>query len=174
MDDSLAERIVKRKLSAVDWTKNGAIIVVSGLIVYLFFKIMPPAIAPIFGAAVAFFADYTVRNSFLEFEYILADGKIVINKIIAKRKRKPYLTIENSSIEVIAPDNEIELKKYGADQVKRKVDVTSEKEAKGRYFILYTEKAKGERVILFFEPDILIMRAMKKNYSSKFISGEHK
>ncbi len=97
--DIFLEQIVVKKNTGIDLLKKVGIIV-AGLIIIVISLFVLPAVVPILGsisfvfAAGAIYGMWFLLTSFnVEYEYILTNGEIDIDKIVAKRKRKRLITV---------------------------------------------------------------------------------
>ncbi|MCX7615506.1 MAG: hypothetical protein N2Z65_07105 [Clostridiales bacterium] len=169
MIDFIAKTRLRKILTTADWVINILFLSFGGLFIYLFFQNVPSKYAPILSLVVAYIMTVRIKGSYIEFEYILNEDEFLVDKIISKKKRKSFIKINNSAIEIIAPAKEEYLKKYNTDEITLQKDVLSDKKAFIKYFMIYTDEQKGERAVLFFEPDGLMLKGMKNKFESKFV-----
>lgn len=99
--DILVEQIVKKRNTSADTAKKAGIILglsLSVVIVFVFFSWLMPI--NLFVAAGLIYIEFMLITGFdCEYEYIVTNGEIDIDKIIAKRKRKRLLTVKTSAFE---------------------------------------------------------------------------
>ena len=86
-----------------------------------------------------------------EFEYIVTNGELDVDKIIARRSRKRMCTIRPVEVEIMAPYNDEYKNQYDRGEFALTVDASSSKYAQNRWFILADTKKWG-RVRLMWEP----------------------
>ena len=92
--DFYAEYLVPRKPTAIDMVKKGLIGVAGAALAavfFLFFFAMFPL--NLAGVALIFYLTYLLMTGIdTEYEYILTNGEMDVDKIIGKRKRKRLIT----------------------------------------------------------------------------------
>ncbi len=100
--DNFAEQLVKKNETSSDKTKRllttvGGIALTVLLAVFGFITLGNPVLS-LLGFLLAVAAGYgtffIVQSSHIEYEYAFTNGELDIDKIIAKRKRKPLLSVE--------------------------------------------------------------------------------
>ncbi len=100
--DNFAEQLVKKNETSSDKTKRllttiGGIVLTVVLAVFGFLTLGNPVLS-LLGFLLAVGAGYgtffIVQSSHIEYEYAFTNGELDIDKIIAKRKRKPLLSVE--------------------------------------------------------------------------------
>lgn len=96
--DVFLEQIVAKRSTGTDTLKKVGIFVALFIIIILSFTVLQ--LVPIIGslwmfviAGAIFGAWYLLTNMSVEYEYILTNGEIDIDKIIARRKRKRLITV---------------------------------------------------------------------------------
>lgn len=111
--DIFVEQIVKKEATGKDWTLRIIIGIAMGVLAAISVFIF--LIIPLFGLLLLFGVIwggyYLITNTDCEYEYIVTNGEIDIDKIIAKRKRVRLITAKASSFEAFgeyenAPDTE--------------------------------------------------------------------
>jgi hypothetical protein len=172
MNDIIVEQLVEKRADARSFgirllaVAAGAVLTVLPLIIEMLF--IPPesqggllALLPFTLAAGVFVIVLLFRRTDLEYEYILTNGELDIDKIMGKRKRKRMLTSVNCrSFDVLAPMIPKYEHEYGKVQLKR-VDISSSQDATGRWFAVYVGD-KGVRTLLVFEPNVKMLETLKK------------
>lgn len=115
MSDTYVECLVKAKQSILSKFFMVFLIVLTVLFV-IAMPVIPPAmlIALITGAGAYFVNLY----SNLEYEYLYLDKEIVIDKIMAKTKRKRVAAYDVGRIEILAPVHSHQLDSYRGRNVK--------------------------------------------------------
>lgn len=112
--DIFVEQIVKKEVTGKDWTLRIIIGIAMGILiaVSLFvFLFIFPVLGLILFFGVIWCGYYLMTNTDCEYEYIVTNGEIDIDKIIAKRKRIRLITAKASAFEAFgeyenAPDTE--------------------------------------------------------------------
>lgn len=107
--DIFHEQLVKHHRTAGDYVKIVGIIV-GALLLFLILVVAVPvlvgsavgmlsSICLLVGVAVLFCAYYLIVNTGIEYEYILTNNDLDIDKIIGKRKRRRLLTVKVNTFE---------------------------------------------------------------------------
>lgn len=100
--DIFVEQIVKKEVTGKDWAIRTAIGLGMGILLavslFVFLFIMPILGLPLF-VGVIWGGWYLITNTDCEYEYIVTNGEIDIDKIIAKRKRVRLITAKASAFE---------------------------------------------------------------------------
>lgn len=102
--DIFVEQIVKKAASGKDWAMRVIIGIAMGVLsaasLFIFFFILPIPAAGLLLVVGIFWGGYRlITNSDCEYEYIVTNGEIDIDKIIAKRKRVRLITAKASTFE---------------------------------------------------------------------------
>ncbi len=157
--DYFAEYIVKRKKQAKDFLIIIATVILA-LIVTLISLIATLYISglALLLAGVAWWGAYRIINTRnIEFEYILTNSELDIDKIMGKSERKRLLTIDLTHIERSANIGDESFEQQGNKTVLNYAgDLTSD----GLYFIDFSKEAEAYRVI--FQPSRRILEGLKK------------
>ncbi|MCL1820414.1 MAG: DUF6106 family protein [Oscillospiraceae bacterium] len=104
-----------------------------------------------------------IRHLDIEFEYIITNGELDVDRISGKRRRKRLLTVDSRNFEIIAPDNESNFSPYAKAEFKQTIDASSN--ANPRWFAVGPSKMGG-KLLLYFEPNEKMLDAFKK-YNSR-------
>jgi hypothetical protein len=102
--DIFHEQIVKKKLSGLRLLAMIAVIVGFALAIiaaFVFLSLILP-MAMLIIAGLLYLAWFVVTGFNIEYEYILTNDELDIDKIIAKRKRKRLISIKMSSVSEFA------------------------------------------------------------------------
>lgn len=144
MSNTYVECLVKQKQSGLSKFFKGVLIfltVVFGLLMFLGFVIALIA-ALITGVAAYFVNLYTD----LEFEYLYLDRELVVDKVMAKSKRKRVATYSVDRIEILAPIKSYHLDSYKNRDVKVKdYSIGEELQPDMRYAMFYEG---GQKILL--------------------------
>lgn len=154
--DTFVEKIVSRKKGA----KEGLIalgIIFAGIIVFFalqtvtaIFGINLGSVGLLLGAGIIYLAYRLIIGLNVEFEYVVTNGDIDIDKIIARRNRKRIFSASCKDFDIVA-----RISSSGYEEAVRnakvKIDVTSMPNSPDAYYA--TLNYKGERTIVIFEPD---------------------
>lgn len=104
--DSYSEQLVTKVRTATDTVKIVIIMLLSALIASaaVFFAVISGAILLLLlGIGVIFLGIWLVSGMSIEYEYIITNTDLDIDKIIGKRKRKRMITIDLTRAEDFAP-----------------------------------------------------------------------
>lgn len=157
--DIFIERIVARRKKPQDHLITAAIIF--GVIIALLVIPAIPMIGglwPILAAGLIYVGYLFITSRNIEFEYAVTNGDLDIDKIISQRKRKRIFSSSCKEFEVVA---KLGSDKYTHDirSIKNRIDATSFIDSPNVYFAAL--KYKGERTVVFFEPDKKMLDAFK-------------
>ena len=109
----------------------------------------------IFGMVVLF------RRFNIEYEYILTNGELDVDKIMGQRSRKRILDSANCrAFDVLAPLTPEYQREYIKEQLKI-MDLSSSPDAPDRWFAIFNRE-KGGRTVLIFEPGERLLEGLKK------------
>lgn len=163
--DIFYEYIVKRKMDAKDYLFIAGIILLALLLTFIFtFTIVAQYLFGMWlllDAAAWWGAVFLIRQRNLEFEYILTNNELDIDKIMARQRRKRLLTINFKEIEVCARTHDVMFK----HQLERTegltvIDAAGNPEEENVYFVDFS--ADGARKRVLFQPNEKIIEALKK------------
>jgi hypothetical protein len=104
-------------------------------------------------------AWYLMRSFNLEFEYILTNGELDVDKIVAQSKRKRLVTFDFKNIEMMAPLKECYRGEYEQTSITKKIDA-SIGTGEGTYFVRFP--GKEGMTVLFFNPDDRIISGARQ------------
>ena len=107
-------------------------------------------------AGIIYGAWYLIRSYNLEFEYILTNGILDVDKIIAQSKRKRLTSVDLKNIEIMAPVNPSYRREYDGEGIAKKIDASTGGERK-EYFIKFSSGKDG-MTVLRFNPDERILK----------------
>lgn len=164
-DDTFVEELVVRKNGVKNLLIGVGIVLVAIVLIVACFLFL----APLFPALLVILvvgAYLGIKFQGVEYEYSFTNGELDVDKIMAKRKRKTLVSIDQKQIRVMAPytaEYESETKDYQIAQV---MDVSPSKNAAGRWFIIY-EDDTGKNVFLVLQPSKRFREAMKKYLRSR-------
>lgn len=159
--DMYIERIVKKELDYLDYLIMLGTILLSFIAAYIIMSITGPlyfgvGLALVIALGVFGYLIITSRN--VEYEYSLTDGDLVIEKIIAKRKRKRIFSGSCRQFEMIDMVSSDKHKK-AVNGAMVKIRAASSMNSEGAYFFITQYNHK--RAIVYFEPDSEILNSIK-------------
>ncbi|MDR0294292.1 MAG: DUF6106 family protein [Oscillospiraceae bacterium] len=142
--------------------------------------LLPFILAGLFGIDLTMLAPVTFVGAFwgmillfrrmnLEFEYIVTNGEMDVDKIMGRRTRKRLLTVDCRIFDILAPYKPEYRNEYESKTIVNRVDVSSHVNAPGRWFAVYHAK-DGRRTLLVFEPSERMLDAFRLFIRSKIKS----
>ena len=160
--DSYCEYIVKKKNGGKELTIQ-ALIVVAALAVFALFMVLG-AVIPNFSmitTLLAFGALYggyrLITNMNVEYEYIVTNGEMDIDKIIAKRSRKRLLTVNARTFERFGPFKETD---HASENYANRVYACSTPNDPGCYYAVLNHQTMGH-ILLVFTPNDNVLNNLK-------------
>ena len=104
-----------------------------------------------FVAGIVYGAWYLITSLRLEFEYILTNNEMDVDKIIAQRRRKRLVTVDFKNIEIMAPKTDKYKRDFDPNGIKTVVHAETG-DPKDEYFVKFSSEKTG-MTLLFFNPD---------------------
>lgn len=159
--DVFCEYIVKVKKNPVELTISalGIILAVILLGFSLFFLFTPfSSFVLLIDAGVVYGAYILITHFNVEYEYILTNGDIDIDKITAKRKRKRVLSFSTKEFEIVAP--------YKQGENYTNVLDLGTRNYEDAYYAVFSKD--GQKKTLVFNPPQKMIEAMK-TYSPRTV-----
>jgi hypothetical protein len=166
MDDAFMEKIVTRKKTGQDYLKIFGLIVGSFVILaaIMMFGGYISFMVPLLLVGLGYGLWYMLSSMNREYEYIVTNGDLDIDMIIARRKRKRVYSGKSKEFELMA--------KVGSDDYKdalkgnrKLLDCSSSIQAPDNWFIL--TEYKSERLMVIFAPDERMLKSLKRFNPSK-------
>ena len=104
----------------------------------------------------------------MEYEYILTNDELDVDKIIARERRKSVISVDVRSFEIFAPVKDEYKREMENPEIVQKIDASSSVKSTKRWFAVFDYEEK--RTLLMFEPGkkmrasirMLIPRAYKE------------
>lgn len=161
--DIFIEQMVKKKRKLVDFALVAIImmlgLILSALAVYLILIFVPYMIfiSFIIVFAFMFFAIRIAQGTKLEYEYSVTNQYLVIDKIIAKRRRKNVVDIKMSNIDTFCKIND---KRLDNIKINKSVFACEDYEDEDTYVIVYHDPKYGTKAVAF-NPNDEIFNAMR-------------
>jgi hypothetical protein len=157
--DIFIEKIVSRRKGPQDLLLTLGI-VIGGFILTLIILNIPflSSFALFFAVGIVYLVYRLITSRNIEFEYAVTNGELDIDKIISQRKRKRIFSASCKDFEVMA---RVKSSHYNHDvqNIKNKIDAASSIDSPDVFFA--TLHYKGERTVIFFEPDQRMVNAFK-------------
>lgn len=163
--DSIIEHLVKRKnspkITALKFLSIFGTIVLEFVLAGLL--LMFPGwsfIILLLMAGAVYGLWYLLKYFDIEYEYIVTNGEMDVDKIISQSKRKRIATINFKTMEIMAPMGGMHKREFENQSIPKTIDASISPDEKGAYFIVArTEKLGFFRII--FSPDEKIIESAK-------------
>ena len=161
--DIFVEQIVKKEASG----KTIALKVIIGIaaaiicVISVFLMLIGFAIALFIALGALYGAYYLMTNLDVEYEYIVTNGEIDVDKIIAQRKRKRLLTVKASNFEHFGKLADAAALGTGVTVINAEGTSANASES---YYADFTHSAFGN-VRLIFTPEEKVIDAVKPYFS---------
>lgn len=150
--DFFNEYIVKKQKNAADFAKIAGIIL-GGLVLIFILMLFMRFVGSLFlllAAAVIYGMYYFISSQSIEFEYIVTNGELDIDKIIARRRRKRLVSVDSKDFEYFAPYSEKYSREYSAQDINKKINAAGTLNADNVFFAVYHKN--NEKICLIFQP----------------------
>ncbi len=166
--DIFLEKIVKQKKSINDYAVIFGLVILSLCLILFIMSISAlSAFFPLLGCGIIWIAYILIKGRNIEYEYIVTNGDLDIDKIIAQRKRKRIFSATAKDFEIIAKKSGPKYD-YNVQNIKKKLITVSSLNSPDVYF--GTLVKDGEKTVVFFEPTQKMLESLKKyNPMSVFI-----
>ncbi len=164
MSDTYVECLVKAKQRGI--FKFLSVLLTILAVIFFFSMFFLSYIGLLLMAIAGVGAYFLKMNTDLEYEYLYLDKELVVDKVMAKSKRKRVASYSLSRMEIMAPIRSYHLDNYKNRQVKVKdYSVGEELKPDLRYAIYYEG---GEKIL--FNPSPEMVKAMKNAAPRKVFS----
>ncbi|MDD2440845.1 MAG: DUF6106 family protein [Eubacteriales bacterium] len=161
MNDAFMEKIVQRRKTGKDYLTIVGLLVASFVLLtaLMMFGGYISFLVPILLVGIFYGLWYLLTNMSREFEYIVTNGDLDIDMIIARRRRKRVFSGKAKDFEIMAKVNSDEYR--DAQRGKQKLlDFSSSIQAPDNWFFI--TDYKGERCLVVFAPDERMLKSMKR------------
>ena len=155
MDNRYVEKLVSKK------TEISAIVLrISVLVIALFFSyVIASLIGFVYGLIAIFFLGYLTWYVFfmtsVEYEFVLVNNELTIDKIYGKNKRKTQHTVDVSKCEVIAPIESTYVSGYHRNTQMKAFDYTSGENNEPVYILIVSYGASTAKIYMEFDQKML-------------------
>ncbi|MDD6735040.1 MAG: DUF6106 family protein [Clostridiales bacterium] len=156
--DIFCEYMVKHKKSAKDSVLNVLCVILAVILsmAIMMFFLRFAAIAVLVVAGIWYGVAYIIRSNDIEYEYILTNSILDIDKIMAKKMRKRVMSINFKEIACCEPANG---RLAPADSSVKMYDFTGDITGKSVYYVDFNKD--GSRVRVYFQPNAKILKNLK-------------
>lgn len=162
--DIFVEHMVKRRPSGKDIGLMLFYAILAGVIFIAGVFLSPAVLGPfsfagvVVGVAAVFGAYYLISNMNIEYEYIITNGEIDVDKIMAKRRRKRLLTANARTFEAFGP---YRAQEHAGSEYTSRVYAAESTDENNAYYAVFTHVKLG-KTLLVFTPDDRVLEALKK------------
>lgn len=164
--DVFIEHMVKRKKSVLDAIMAFIIIAIGLCLLYFAtYLVVWPALMLLAAAGIIYATYKFVMRINMEYEYIITNGELDVEKIINRRTRKHVETVNIRLLEDFAPGGTEKESRYLGDRSIKKI-IVCESVKSGYYYMTYTQD--NRKKILFFTPNDEIIAHIRKVNPGKF------
>lgn len=159
--DVFLEKLVVRKKSGKDYMMFAGMILATLLVILIILSI--PAISQlglgfILAAGCIYLAYRLITSRNIEFEYVVTNGDLDIDKIISQRKRKRIFSASCKDFDIVASVKSNSFSQ-SVQSIKNRIDASGSPNSPNTYFA--TLNYKGEKTLLLFDPDERMLNNFK-------------
>lgn len=167
MSETYVECLVKAKTSTLAKFGKTVLITLTVIFIIAIFVLPPLMMFAFIGALLTGVGAYFV-NLFtdLEYEYLYLDKELMVDKVMAKSRRKRVATYQLDRIEILAPVKSYHLDNYKNRNAKEKDYSIGEVLQPDRRYAMYYEG--GEKILL--SPSEELIKVMKNVAPRKIFS----
>lgn len=159
--DTFMEKLVARKKTLADHLINAGIVLAVVLLIMLSMSIdvlRQLGINLLFAAGVIYLGYWLISSRNIEYEYIVTNGDLDIDKIISKRKRKRIFSANCKDFDIVSKVKSNSFSQ-SVQSIKNRIDASSSMDSPDAYFI--TLNYKGEKTLVIFEPNERMLKNFK-------------
>lgn len=167
--DVFIEHLVKKKPTGTDTAKKVGIIlavVVIAVLCFTFGMVFIGALAFLILCGAIYGAYWLISGMSIEYEYILTNGEIDVDKIVAQRKRKRLVTVSAKTFEAFGPYKPEEHVNRNYDS---RILACESETSEGVYYAEFRHGTLGH-CLLVFNPDDRIIQGIK-SYLPRTVGG---
>ena len=162
-NEAYAEWLVKRKAPAYTYAIKGVMIFLCVIGAFLALSTVWGILALTAIGAVTFFV---FQGTNLEFEYLVVNDQLTIDKIMGKARRKKAWEGTMEEVQIVAPSDSYMLKDYERAGMKT-LDFSSHAPGAKTYSLIHQAGANTTKVI--FEPNDRVLHCLRMRNPSKVI-----
>lgn len=162
------EKLIKRQMDTVD-KLSIVLVITAALIIQIAVLFFPYAINtfPIVLIILLYLCTKYALTKNIEFEYSYFNGDIVIDKIIAQKKRKRIVLAEMKDVDIFG---DIKAFKSLNPESSKIVYCNSTNESPESYFFI--TRYDNIKITFFFEPNEEMVKEITKRIPKKVVKGE--
>lgn len=158
--DIFLEKIVKRKKTAADIAITVGVVILALILIMIVgsFSFLQSLI-PLFIVGIGYVGYILIRGRNIEYEYIVTNGDLDIDMIIAQRKRKRIFSANCKDFDIIAKMSSGQYD-HNMQNIKKRINAVSSLDSQDVYFISISKD--NEKMLVFFEPHPKMIDSFKK------------
>lgn len=171
-NDVCVEYMVKKKDTVLDWIKKIGVILTGFILATLvidFVTFKPDgrpfmSLGYLIAIAILYLSYYLVKNMSIEYEYILTNGDMDIDKIMAKNSRKRVISLKCNEFEAFG-------KYIAGDENKKTCDIkifACDSLSSDDLYYCISRSAKHGRAFVVFNANERVLTAIKPFISKEF------
>ncbi len=169
--DTFIEKLVAKRKTAVDFIIIALVVV--AILAALFFFFMTNVrigmgIDFLLVVGLIYFGYWLITSRSVEYEYIVTNGDLDIDMIIAKKKRKRIFSASCKDFEIVAPVKSSSFSPQ-MQSIKNRIDASSSADSPDAYFIALNHN--NNRTLVIFEPDERILKNFRIYIPRKVLNG---
>lgn len=166
MNDTFMEKIVQRRKTGKDVLKIVGLLVASFILLtaLMMFGGYVSFLVPLLLVGIFYGLWYFLTSMNKEYEYIVTNGDLDIDVIVARRRRKRIFSGHAKEFEIMARTDSDDYREAQKGQYKL-LDCSSSIEAPDNWFLV--TEYKGERTLVVFAPDERMLKSMRRYNPSK-------
>ncbi len=159
--DTFIEKLVTKRKTAVDHLITVGIVLAAIVLIMLSLSIQllqDLGVGIIIAAGITYLGFRLVSSRNVEYEYVVTNGDLDIDKIISKRKRKRIFSANCKEFDIVAPVKSDSFDR-SVQEIKKRIDASGNIDSPDAWFV--TLNYKGERTVIIFEPDERMLKNFK-------------
>ncbi len=173
--DNYMEKLVAKKRTAVDALITAGIVLLAMVLIVLILSIQviqQLGIGLILVVLIIYLGYRFITSRNVEYEYIVTNGDLDIDKIISRRKRKRIFSANCKEFDIVSPVKSNSFSQ-SVQAIKSRIDASGSIDSPDAYFI--TLNYNGEKTVVIFEPSERMLKNFKFYIPRKvFLSDDHK
>lgn len=159
--DMFIEKLVTKKKTFADTLLT--VVIIFATILLIFVGLSIPLlnqlnVGILLAAGIAYLGYRLVISRNIEYEYIVTNGDLDIDKIISKRKRKRIFSANCREFDIVSKVKSNSFSQ-SVQSIKNRIDASGSIDSPDAYFI--TLNYKGEKTLVIFEPDERMLNNFK-------------
>ena len=163
--ENITELLVKKDKDKLYLIKKLGLIIISviiALLVFIFFNNNVAFVLLLF-VGITLIAVKLSERLDVEFDYCLVEANLEIDKVYSQKTRKKYISVDQATIELVAPAESDKLKEFSS---LKSIYVTNKSDAEN-YVVVCV--AKGARCKLYIKGDDKLINQFKRFIPRKVI-----